>query len=57
MWVKTLSADRVMYGSDSPFGLMRVELAKAKALLEEELSEDELSAFFYGTASRLFDGN
>ena len=55
--VKTLSADRVMYGSDSPFGLMRVELAKAKALLEEELSEDELSAFFYGTASRLFDGN
>lgn len=52
--IKTLSADRVMYGSDSPFGIMRVELAKAKALVEGELEEAECNKFFYETAVNLF---
>ena len=38
--IAVLGADRVCYGSDTPFGLMRVELARYEALLRDSTPEE-----------------
>ena len=37
--VKTLGAERVCFGSDTPFGLMRVRVAMYNALLDGEVTK------------------
>jgi len=39
--IKTLGADRVAYGSDTPFNLMHVEVAAYQALMQDELTPAE----------------
>jgi predicted TIM-barrel fold metal-dependent hydrolase len=39
--IKTLGAGRVCFGSDTPFELMHVEVAKYQALLDGEVTEEE----------------
>jgi predicted TIM-barrel fold metal-dependent hydrolase len=39
--IKVLGAERVCFGSDSPFALMHVEVAMYHALLEGEVTEEE----------------
>ncbi len=51
--VKTLGADRVCFGSDTPFELMHVELAKYRALLEGEVTEEEQGGVLGGNIARL----
>jgi predicted TIM-barrel fold metal-dependent hydrolase len=53
--VKTLGADRVCFGSDTPFALMHVELAKYNALLDGEVSEEEKRLIMGGNIARLMD--
>jgi len=52
--IHTLGADRVCFGSDTPFALMRVELAKYRALLDGEVSDDEKALVMGGNIARLF---
>jgi len=52
--IKTLGAARVCFGSDTPFRLMHVELAKYNALLEEEVSAEEKALIMGGNVVRLF---
>jgi predicted TIM-barrel fold metal-dependent hydrolase len=51
--IKTLGADRVCFGSDTPFELMHVELAKYRALLDGEVSEEEQTAILGGNIARV----
>lgn len=51
--VKTLGAKRVCFGSDTPFALMRVELAKYHALLDGEVTEEEKQDIMAGNVARL----
>lgn len=51
--VKTLGATRVCFGSDTPFALMHVELAKYHALLDGEVSEEEKHCIMAGNIARL----
>ena len=51
--IKTLGAERVCFGSDTPFELMHVEVAKYKALLEEEVEQDALAQIMCGNILRL----
>ena len=51
--VRALGADRVCFGSDTPFELMHVELAKYRALLEDELSATELEMVLGGAIARV----
>lgn len=51
--IKTLSAARVCYGSDSPFGIMRVEQSKMLSLLEGEVTRTELAQIMYGNINAL----
>jgi len=53
--IKTLGAERVCFGSDTPFALMHVELAMYEALLRDEVTEDEKSLILGGNIARLFD--
>jgi hypothetical protein len=53
--VKTLGAFRVCFGSDTPFELMHVEVAKYNALLEGEVSEEDKHKIMAGNIIRLFD--
>jgi predicted TIM-barrel fold metal-dependent hydrolase len=39
--IKTLGASRVCFGSDTPFELMHVEVAKYKAMLEGFVTKEE----------------
>ena len=39
--IKTLGSTRVCFGSDTPFSLMHVEVAKYKALLDGMSEEDK----------------
>ena len=50
--VRTLGAERVCYGSDVPFALMHVELARYEALLKD-LDEDERSLVMGGSLARI----
>ena len=52
--IKTLGASRVCFGSDTPFELMRVELAKYNALLDGEISYEDKSKVMAGNIIRLF---
>jgi len=51
--IKTLGAHRVCFGSDTPFALMHVELAKYNALLDGEVSEGEKEDIMAGNIARL----
>jgi predicted TIM-barrel fold metal-dependent hydrolase len=51
--IRTLGADRVCFGSDTPFELMHVELAKYRALLDSEISAEEMAGVMGGTIARV----
>jgi predicted TIM-barrel fold metal-dependent hydrolase len=51
--IKTLGADRVCFGSDTPFALMHVEVAKYDALLEGEVTPAEKQLVMAGNIARL----
>ncbi len=51
--IKTLGASRVCFGSDTPFELMHVEVARYKALLEGEVSPEEQHDIMAGNIIRL----
>ena len=53
--IKTLGAERVCFGSDTPFELMHVEVAKYNALLKGELEEDDIKKVMGGNISKLFN--
>ena len=52
--IKTLGAKRVCFGSDTPFELMHVELAKYRALMEHEVSPDDQASVLGGNIANLF---
>lgn len=52
--IQTLGAQRVCFGSDAPFGYMRVELAMYNALLQNELDEQDRHDVMGGNIARLF---
>lgn len=52
--IKTLGADRVCFGSDTPFSLMHVELAMYAALMRDEISADDQALVFGGNIAQLF---
>lgn len=52
--IRTLGADRVCFGSDTPFDLMHVELARYRALLDGEVSGQGKAAVLGGNIARLF---
>ena len=52
--VKTLGAERVCFGSDTPFALMHVERAAYHALLEGELTAEEEQQIMGGNIVRMF---
>jgi predicted TIM-barrel fold metal-dependent hydrolase len=51
--IKTLGASRVCFGSDTPFELMRVEVAKYNALLDGEVTPEEKQRIMAGNIARL----
>jgi predicted TIM-barrel fold metal-dependent hydrolase len=53
--IKTLGADRVCFGSDTPFELMHVEVAKYHALLDSEVTPEEKQQVMGGNIARLMD--
>jgi len=52
--IKTLGASHVCFGSDTPFELMHVEVAKYHALLDGEVTQDEKQLVMAGNIIRLF---
>lgn len=52
--VKQLGAGRVCFGSDTPFDLMHVEVARYRALLKNEIPPDEYDEIMGGNVRRLF---
>jgi hypothetical protein len=52
--VRRLGASRVCFGSDTPFSLMHVEVAKYHAVLEGEVTAEERGLIMGGNISRLF---
>ena len=52
--IKTLGAERVCFGSDTPFALMHVELAMYEALMRDEITESERDLILGGNIKRLF---
>ena len=55
--IRALGADRVCFGSDTPFELMHVELAKDRALLDGEISPEEIAGVMGGTIARVLRVN
>ncbi len=53
--IKTLGADRVCYGSDTPFFLMRVEVAAWNAMLEGEVTQEEKDKLMGGNIARVLN--
>ena len=51
--IKTLGAKRVCFGSDTPFALMHVEVAKYRALLDGEVSAEQKDDVMAGNIARL----
>lgn len=51
--IKTLGAERVCFGSDTPFGLMHVELAMYRALLDGEVSPEAQRQILGGNILRV----
>lgn len=52
--IDTLGADRVCYGSDTPFELMRGEVARFQAMLRGAVSEEDGALVMGGNIARLF---
>jgi predicted TIM-barrel fold metal-dependent hydrolase len=52
--IKTLGAERVCFGSDTPFALMHVELAMYEALMRDQVTGDERDLILGGNIQRLF---
>lgn len=52
--IKRLGADRVCFGSDTPFELMHVELAKYRALMDGEVAPTDQADILGGNIARLF---
>jgi predicted TIM-barrel fold metal-dependent hydrolase len=52
--IRILGADRVCFGTDSPFQMQHVVRAMYDALLEDELSEGERALVMGGNIARLF---
>lgn len=55
--IRTLGPDRVCFGTDSPFGLMHVELAAWRAMLEGAVSAAEAELVLGGNMLRLLGGS
>lgn len=53
--LKTLGADRVCFGSDTPFNLMHVELAAYRALMDGELSAEDQQKVLAGNVIHLLN--
>jgi predicted TIM-barrel fold metal-dependent hydrolase len=53
--IKQLGSTRVCFGSDTPFALMRVEVAAYNALLDGEVSDEEKHDIMAGNIIRLFE--
>lgn len=53
--IRTLGAGRVCFGSDTPFELMHVEVAKYHALLDGEVTPEEKGQVMGGTIAHLID--
>jgi predicted TIM-barrel fold metal-dependent hydrolase len=53
--IKTLGADRVCFGSDTPFELMHVEVAKYHALFDGEVTPEDEQQVMGGNIARLMD--
>lgn len=53
--IKTLGADRVSFGSDTPFAMMHVELAMYEALLKDQVTDRERGLILGGNIARLFN--
>lgn len=53
--IRSLGAKRVCFGSDTPFELMHVELARYRALLENEVGEEGRRLVMGGNIERLLD--
>jgi len=51
--IKTLGPGRVCFGSDTPFELMHVEVAKYNALLEDEVTLEQKQQVMGGNIARL----
>lgn len=51
--LKQLGAERVCFGSDTPFNLMHVELAAFRALMDGELTQQEQDLVLCGNVQRL----
>jgi len=51
--IRTLGASRVCFGSDTPFELMHVEVAKYNALLDGEVTLEEKHRIMAGNIARL----
>lgn len=52
--IKKLGASRVCFGSDSPFELMHVEVAKYRAMLDQEATREEENLIMGGNIAALF---
>jgi predicted TIM-barrel fold metal-dependent hydrolase len=52
--IKTLGADRICFGSDTPFAMMHVELAMYEALMRDEVTAEERNLILSGNMARLF---
>ena len=53
--IRTLGPGRVCFGSDTPFELMHVELARYQALLKKEVGEEEKRLVLGGNIERLLN--
>ena len=53
--IDTLGATRVCFGSDTPFELMHVEVARYNALLKRAVSEEEKASIMGGNLVRLLE--
>jgi predicted TIM-barrel fold metal-dependent hydrolase len=51
--IRTLGAGRVCFGSDTPFELMHVEVAKYHALLDGEVAPEQKQQIMGGNIARL----
>jgi predicted TIM-barrel fold metal-dependent hydrolase len=52
--IRTLGADRVCFGSDTPFELLHVEVAKYESLLKDEISASDYAKVMGGNLARIF---
>jgi predicted TIM-barrel fold metal-dependent hydrolase len=52
--IRALGAERVSFGSDTPFALMHVRLAMYRALLDDTFTPEQRAAVLGGNIARLF---